>query len=215
MSISLEQAFRECPVVAILRGVSPEEVVDVAQVLYDAGIRIAEVPLNRPNAFDSIARLSAAMGERMLVGAGTVLDTAAVERVVDSGGRLCVAPNVDTAVIEASLARGAVPMPGFQTVTEAFTAIKAGARWLKYFPAVGGLEAVKAMREVLPTEMKILAVGGVDTGNVRAFLDGGFDGVGIGGGFYKSGRPLVEIGHYAQAVAGRIAGMSELEGTAQ
>ena len=176
------------PIIAILRGVTPDEVVEVGEALYGAGIRVIEVPLNSPDSLESIARLSRAFGERCLCGAGTVLTPDDVRRVADAGGRLIVAPNTDPAVIERAVALGLVVMPGFATASEAFRALQAGARRLKLFPAATyGPGHLKALKGVLPKEVRVFAVGGVGPEALGAWRAAGADGFGVGGELYRPG----------------------------
>ena len=155
------------PIVAILRGVTPGEILAVAGALVAAGIRAIEVPLNSPDALTSIGLLCAAHGDKVLCGAGTVLSPRAVEDVAAAGGRLIVTPNTDPEVIAHAVALGLTVMPGFATPSEAFTAVKAGARQLKLFPAgTFGPGHIRAVRDVLPREVAVYAVGGV--GDLRA-----------------------------------------------
>jgi len=165
--LNFADVFAEMPLIAIVRGVRPDEVVDVATALYDAGIRIVEVPLNSPDPFVSIERLSAMTG-RMVCGAGTVLTTEQVDSVVAAGGTFIVAPNTDPSVIRQSVVRGAIPLPGIATATDAFNALAAGARWLKLFPAATyGPEHLKALAAVLPSEAHVIPVGGVSPANMK------------------------------------------------
>jgi 2-dehydro-3-deoxyphosphogalactonate aldolase len=192
--------FAECPLVAIIRGVRPEEAVGIGEALYSAGIRIIEVPLNSPDPLASIGNLAKALGGRALVGAGTVLDPAEVERIRDVGGRLIVSPNTYTPVIEATVASGLVSSPGFFTPSEAFEALRAGAHALKFFPAEGGSPAVvKGQRAVLPKDVPYLVVGGVTPANVAGWMEGGADGFGLGSGVYKPGQSPEEV--HRQALA--------------
>jgi 2-dehydro-3-deoxyphosphogalactonate aldolase len=182
------------PVVAILRGIRPGEAVAIAEALVDAGIRLIEVPLNSPDPFDSIAAIQAAFGERALIGAGTVLDVASVDRLAAIGARLLVTPNTDPQVIARGVSHGMEVMPGFMTPSEAFTALRAGARRLKLFPAaVQGTGYLKAIREVLPRDVGVWAVGGVDTANARDWLNAGAEGVALGGALYRPGTTTAEI----------------------
>lgn len=194
----------ECPLVAIIRGVKPEEAADVGHALFEAGIRIIEVPLNSPEPLESIRRLSVALGERALIGAGTVLDPAEVSRIADVGGRLIVSPNVYAPVIEAAVAAGLVSSPGYFTPTEAFDALRAGAHSLKLFPAEGSSPAVvKAQRAVLPKDLPLLVVGGVRPDSMRPYLEAGATGFGLGSGVYKPGQTATEVMRQAQSfVAG-------------
>lgn len=176
------------PIIAILRGVHPDEVVDIAAALYDSGIRNIEVPLNSPDPFNSIARLAAAFGDRCLCGAGTVLNTVDVEAVHASGGRLVVTPNTDPVVIERAVALKLTVVPGFATPTEAFRGLQAGARALKLFPAsTYGPVHLKALRDVLPKSLQVFAVGGVGAANLTPWIEAGIDGIGVGGELYRPG----------------------------
>jgi 2-dehydro-3-deoxyphosphogalactonate aldolase len=179
--------LRELPLVAILRGVTPARIEGVAAALFDAGFRAIEVPLNSPEPFKSIEILARTYGERCLTGAGTVLDTANVDRVADAGGRLLVTPNTDPAVIARGVERKMVVMPGFYTPSEAFAAIAAGARTLKLFPAsTGGIAHLKALLAVLPKDVPVYAVGGVGAGNMKEWRQAGAAGFGMGSDLFKS-----------------------------
>jgi 2-dehydro-3-deoxyphosphogalactonate aldolase len=182
------------PIVAILRGVEPGNVVGIGQTLLDAGICIVEVPLNSPNALQSIERLATSLRSSALVGAGTVLTTRSVDDIAAAGGKFVVAPNTDTSVIARSLERGLEPMPGALTPTEALTAISAGARHLKVFPA-GSVASthIGALRDVIPSDCRIWAVGGVSAANLPAWIEAGAFGVGIGGSLYRPGRSLDDV----------------------
>ncbi len=180
--------FARCPLVAILRGVTPDEVVAIGEALVAAGITIIEVPLNSPDPFTSIARLVQALGGRAVVGAGTVLDEGQVRALVDAGGQLLVAPGTDPAVIAAGARAGLAVAPGFFTPSEAFAAIAAGAHALKYFPAEGGSPAMlKAMTAVLSAQVPLLAVGGVTPANLGEWRAAGAAGFGLGGALYRPG----------------------------
>ena len=194
----------ECPLVAIIRGVTPDEADAIGEAIYQAGIRIIEVPLNSPDPLKSIQTLAAKFGDRVLVGAGTVLDPADVGRVHGAGGRIIVSPDTNIAVIEATAAAGLVASPGYFTPSEAFAAIRAGATGLKLFPAEAATPAVlKAQLAVLPKDLPILAVGGITPNNMRPWLDAGATGFGLGGGLYKSGQSPAETLEKARAyVAG-------------
>lgn len=179
------------PIIAILRGIGPNQVQEIGRVLVDAGIRIIEVPLNSPQARLSIEQLVAIMPADVLVGAGTVTSVEAVDSVAAAGGRLVVAPNTDTAVIARCLALGLDVLPGVMTATEAFAACNAGARHLKLFPASScDTRHLKALLEVLPRESRIWAVGGTGTANLAQWLAAGAVGLGVGGALYRAGdRP--------------------------
>jgi len=192
--------FGQCPLVAIIRGVTPEEAVEVGEAIFEAGIRIIEVPLNSPDPIASISSLAERFADRALVGAGTVLDPEDVTRVADAGGRLIVSPNTHVPVIEAAVARGMVSSPGFYTPSEAFTALRAGAHTLKFFPAEAATpNVVRAMKAVLPPDVPLLVVGGVTPDNVGAWLKGGANGFGLGSGVYRPGQDAAQVGAQARA----------------
>ena len=192
------------PLVAIIRGITPDEVEAIGEAILDAGIRIIEVPLNSPDALGSIRRLAGRLGDRAVVGAGTVLDVASVRAVKEAGGRIIVSPNTDAAVIEATVAAGMISSPGYFTPSEAMVALKAGAHVLKLFPAEGATPTVlKGQRAVLPKDLTILVVGGIQPDNMRPWLDAGANGFGLGSGLYAPGRSPEETAARARAyVAG-------------
>jgi 2-dehydro-3-deoxyphosphogalactonate aldolase len=196
----LEQRLSECPLVAIIRGVTPEEAEGIGEALYEAGIRIIEVPLNSPRPLESIGILARVLGNRALIGAGTVLDPADVTRVAEVGGRLVVSPNTNSEVISATVAAGMVSAPGYFTPSEAFEALRACAHALKLFPAEAASPAVvKGQRAVLPKDVPLLVVGGVKPDNMRAYLDAGANGFGLGSGIYKPGQSPAEVAAQARA----------------
>ena len=199
-----QRYLAECPLVAIIRGVTPEEAEVVGEAIVSGGIRIIEVPLNSPNPLESVRRLADRLGNRALIGAGTVLDPAQVGEVARAGGRLIVSPNTDTSVIEATVDAGLVSSPGYFTPSEGFAAIKAGAHALKLFPAEGASpQVVKAQRAVLPKDMPLLVVGGVTPENMGPWLDAGANGFGLGSGLFKPGQSAEETAAKARAyVAG-------------
>lgn len=185
--------------IAILRGVRPDEVVAIGEQLVEAGIEIIEVPLNSPEPFRSIEQLAKSMPASVLVGAGTVLEPADVARLNDSGGRLVISPNVDRAVLEAAGKAGMVTMPGIFTPTEAFSALKAGASGLKFFPAsVLGPDGLKAISAVLPKGTVIGAVGGVDETSFTAYAKIGVRTFGLGSSLYKPGATAAAVGERAR-----------------
>lgn len=191
--LSLEDALAEAAVIAIIRGVKPVEVEAVAEALFTAGVRVVEVPLNSPEPLDSIRRLAAYEG-RMVWGAGTVLSPEAADGVAEAGGRIAVSPNTDPAVIRRVLERGMVPLPGFGTASEAFTAYAAGARHLKLFPAsTYGAAHVKALKAVLPKDARVHAVGGVGPAAMGEWRAVGVDGFGLGSELYKPGMAPEEV----------------------
>lgn len=181
--------FAQCPLIAIIRGITPPEAEAIAGALYEGGIRIIEVPLNSPEPLESMRLIAKAFGDRALVGAGTVLDPADVQKVAEAGGRLIVSPNTDTAVIKATVAAGLASSPGFFTPSEALAAIRAGARSIKLFPAeAASPEVVKSQRAVLPRDIPLIVVGGITPESVPGWLAGGADGFGLGGGLYRPGQ---------------------------
>lgn len=191
------------PMIAILRGLDPDEAVAIGEALFDAGFRCLEVPLNSPRPLDSIARLAARFGETMLVGAGTVLTPAAVDEVRAAGGRLIISPNANPVVIAHAKAQDLICLPGVFTPTEAFSALEAGADGLKLFPAeIAGTAGLKALKAVLPKTTPIYAVGGVDPGSIQTWRDAGANGFGIGSALYKPGVSAEEAGRRATAFVG-------------
>jgi len=201
---NLRQYMDQCPLVGIIRGVTPGDVEAVGDALFEAGIRIIEVPLNSPDPLKSIEILAAKFGDRALVGGGTVLKAGDVANVRASGGRLIVSPNTNRDVIAATASEGLVSMPGFFTPSEAFAAIDAGATALKLFPAEGASPAVlKAQLAVIPREVPIFAVGGISPDNMQPWIGAGASGFGLGGGLYTSGQSAAETAERARAyVAG-------------
>ncbi|HEY4975018.1 MAG TPA: 2-dehydro-3-deoxy-6-phosphogalactonate aldolase [Steroidobacteraceae bacterium] len=201
-----DAASADLPIVAILRGLTPARAVEVASVLYRAGIRIIEVPLNSPDPFTSIARLAALQLADCLVGAGTVLSVQDVQRTHDAGGRLVVAPNCDTAVIRAALTLGMRAMPGVATATEAFQAIAAGASELKLFPAASyGPAHLQALKSVLPAAVRVLPVGGIGAPDIAAWLAVGAGGFGFGSDLFRAEYSLDEIDTRAQRLMRALA----------
>ncbi len=192
-------AFTQCPLVAILRGITTAEAIAVCEALFDAGFRIAEVPLNSPEPFGTIMRLRDHFGDRMVIGAGTLVDVEDVARLSEASGQIGVAPNTDMKVIAACLDAGIVPIPGVATATEAFAAIAAGATVLKLFPAsVGGAQFVAALGAVLPKGVQLLAVGGIATDAVEAYAAAGCAGFGVGSELYKPGRGTAAVAKVAR-----------------
>jgi 2-dehydro-3-deoxyphosphogalactonate aldolase len=200
----LHRYLEECPLVAIIRGVTPDEAEAIGDAIYEGGIRIIEVPLNSPDPLTSIERLAKRFGDRVLVGAGTVLEPTDVGRIWDAGGRIIVSPDTNIDVIAATAAIDLVASPGYFTPSEALAAIRAGATALKLFPAEAATPAVlKAQLAVLPRDIPVLAVGGVKPDNMRPWLDAGATGFGLGGGLYKPGQTPAETLDKARAyVAG-------------
>lgn len=197
--------FAECPLVAIIRGVTSAEAEAIAGALLKGGIHIIEVPLNSPQPFDSIRIIAEKFGDRALVGAGTVLDPEDVARVKDAGGRLIVSPNTDIPVIEAAVAAGMVSSPGYFTPSEAFDAILAGAHSIKLFPAeAASPKVVKAQKAVLPKDVPLVVVGGVTPESIPEWLDSGADGFGLGGGLYKPGQDVAATLEKARAYVAAV-----------
>ena len=201
---TLNHYLAHCPLIAIIRGVTPDEAEAIGQAVFDAGIRIVEVPLNSPEPLKSIERLASRFGETMLVGGGTVLRTAQVRDVREAGVRLIVSPNTNPDVVLATATQGLVSCPGYFTPTEAFAAIDAGATALKLFPAENATPAVlKAQLAVIPKAVPVLVVGGVKPDTMRPWLDAGASGFGLGGGLYVPGQSPAETLDKARAyVAG-------------
>ncbi|WP_267378944.1 2-dehydro-3-deoxy-6-phosphogalactonate aldolase [Sphingomonas sp. GC_Shp_6] len=195
-----DQAFAACPLVAILRGITPAEAPAIGDALVAAGITLIEVPLNSPDPFASIALLAERLGDRALVGAGTVLTTDQVTQVAAAGGTIIVSPNTDPAVIAASVAGGLISLPGYYTASEAFAALRAGATALKLFPADATPPALlKAQRAVLPKALRVLAVGGIMPETMAAWRAAGADGFGLGSNLYRPGKPAADVARDAAA----------------
>lgn len=193
-SFTLQSAMAQMPLVAILRGITPNEVVDVAKALQGEGFRIIEVPLNSPQPFDSIKRLVDTLGDELLVGAGTVLRCEQVDKIQAIGGRIIISPNVNTDVIRHTKKLGLYSVPGFYTVSEAFNAIDAGADGIKLFPAdTLGAAGLKGMMAVLPTDVPVLPVGGVSNGTIAGFVKVGAGGFGLGSGLYMPGMSVEQV----------------------
>jgi 2-dehydro-3-deoxyphosphogalactonate aldolase len=200
----LKSYLDQCPLIAIVRGIAPDEAEAIGEAVQQAGIRIIEVPLNSPDPLNSIERLAKKFGDSLLVGAGTVLTVDQVRQVRDAGGRIVVSPDTNTDVIAATAEAGLVSSPGYFTPSEAFAAIRAGAHSLKLFPAEGASPALlKAHLAVIPRDIPILAVGGIAPDNMRPWLDAGAVGFGLGSGLYKPGQSAAETLEKARAyVAG-------------
>ncbi|HCP44969.1 MAG TPA: 2-dehydro-3-deoxy-6-phosphogalactonate aldolase [Deltaproteobacteria bacterium] len=191
---SLEEALEELPLVAILRGVQPSEAAAVATTLVDVGFRVVEVPLNSPAPLDSLRAMVEAVGSRAVVGAGTVLSAEDAREVARAGGSIVVAPNTNPVVGQACAEADVGWVPGVLTPTEAFAALEAGAQALKFFPAAAASPAaLSALRTVLPTDARVLAVGGVAAADLDTWWAAGARGFGIGGALYRPGRNLDDL----------------------
>lgn len=189
------------PLVAILRGVTPDEVSDIGEALFDAGITWIEVPLNSPDPLDSITKLVARLGDQAVIGAGTVLTTDDVSAVAATGARLIVSPNMNQDVIRLTKAKGMISLPGVFTATECFAALDAGADGLKFFPGdLIGPVGLKALKAVLPTTVTTYAVGGVSVETVPDWLAAGAHGFGLGSSLYKPGDSAQDVAKKAKAI---------------
>ncbi|MCW2393461.1 2-dehydro-3-deoxyphosphogalactonate aldolase [Sphingobium sp. B1D7B] len=190
----------DMPLVAILRGLTPEEAPTVGSALIEAGLRCIEVPLNSPRPLESIAALARLPGGA-LIGAGTVLSADAVDQVAQAGGRVIVSPNMNPQVIRRTKALGLLSVPGIATPSEAFAAIDAGADALKLFPAEMHSPAVlKAMKAVLPADIPVLVVGGIGPDNMAAWRSAGAAGFGIGSSIYQPGLDAAQVRQRADAM---------------
>ena len=197
--MELRALLGRCPLVAILRGVRPDEAEAIGDVLVGAGLLAIEVPLNSPEPLRSIEALARRLGDRALIGAGTVRRGTDVDAVADAGGRLIVTPHADAAVVRAAKARGLLAVPGFFTPAEAFALLDAGADALKLFPAEGSNPAaLRGMRAVLPQGTMVLPVGGMDAGTLGPWRDAGATGFGIGSAIYKPGDTAEEVAEKAR-----------------
>ncbi len=193
-------AFEVCPLIAIMRGITPADAADHGRALYEAGFRIVEVPLNSPQPFDSIAAIRQALPADAIVGAGTVLHPSFVNDVKAAGGELIVMPHSDADVVSAAKAQGLACAPGVATPNEAFLALKNGADVLKMFPAEQlGAHVVKAWRAVIAAEVPLLPVGGVTPDNMGPFLSAGANGFGLGSALYKPGQSAAVTASHAKA----------------
>ena len=201
-----EAALSKMPIIAILRGVRPDEASPVGDALLHSGIRIIEVPMNSPDPLESVRALVEHLGDRCIIGAGTVLSAKAVDDVVDAGGWLIVSPNTDGEVIERAVERGCVAVPGIATPTEALYAYARGARYLKLFPAsTYGPAHVRALRAVLPQDAGLIAVGGVGPDDAIDWIQSGASGVGIGSEIYRPGDSVTVVSRKANAAVEAVA----------
>jgi len=187
-------------IIAILRGITPSETLAVCDALVAAGITMIEVPLNSPDPFRSISDAAKAFDGRALIGAGTVLSRADVDRVAEAGGRFVVSPDTNAEVIAATIERGMTSYPGVFSPTDAFTAIRSGATGLKFFPAeILGPKGIKAMKAVLPPSIPLYAVGGANPDNFAEYFAAGCAGFGLGTYIYKPGMSATDVAAKAQA----------------
>ncbi|CAN7461033.1 2-dehydro-3-deoxy-6-phosphogalactonate aldolase [Caballeronia sp. LjRoot31] len=202
----LAAAFGLCPLIAILRGVTPADAADHGRALYEAGFRIVEVPLNSPQPFDSIAAIRQALPADAIVGAGTVLHPDYVAQVKNAGGELIVMPHSDGDVVRAAKAQGLACSPGVATPNEAFIALKNGADVLKMFPAEQlGVHVVKAWRAVIAARVPLVPVGGIAPDNMGPFLSAGANGFGLGSALYKPGQSAATTASHAKAFINGLA----------
>lgn len=194
-----------CPLVAILRGVKPEEAVAIGLALERQGIAIVEVPLNSPRPMESIALLAREFGERLLIGAGTVMTPVQVAEIAAAGGKLIVTPHADAAIVRAAKQHGLIAVPGFFTPAEAFAMLAAGADALKLFPSEAASPAMlQALRAVLPSGTAVLPVGGIDAANIPAWRAAGAAGFGIGSAIYKPGDSPETVSAKAHALVAAL-----------
>jgi len=199
--LAFDTAFAACPLVAILRGLTPDEAPAIGDALADAGFTLIEVPLNSPDPLKSIEILADRIGDRAIIGAGTVLTAQQVREVHAAKGRFIVSPNTDKAVITQTRWLGMDSLPGYYTPSEGFAALAAGASALKLFPADGALPAMlKAQRAVLPRDLKVLVVGGINAGNMAQWRAAGADGFGLGSNLYKPGKTAEAVSEDARAL---------------
>ncbi|WP_445682708.1 2-dehydro-3-deoxy-6-phosphogalactonate aldolase [Radicibacter daui] len=207
-----DAALAACPLIAILRGLEPQNALAVADCLMEAGFTFIEVPLNSPDPFTSIAALTQHCAGRAMIGAGTVTSTDQVAELARTGAALAISPHTDAAVIRASRDAGLFSMPGVQTASEAYAAINAGAQALKLFPMeVIGLAGFKALRVVLPKGQRLIAVGGVAEKTLPALLEAGFHGFGVGSALFTPTKRIEEV---AAAARGMVRALKEAQGAA-
>ena len=200
--MQLRDFLTDLPLIAILRGLKPENAEATGQALIEAGFRIIEVPLNSPDPFRSIAILARTMPKDVLVGAGTVLEPDLVNGVLDAGGKLIVMPHADTEVIRRAKELRLVCTPGVATPTEAFAALRAGADAIKIFPAEAVPPAVvKAWRAVLPKDAIVLPVGGIKPDTMKAYVEAGADGFGLGSALFTPAMSVEDIARNARDFA--------------
>jgi 2-dehydro-3-deoxyphosphogalactonate aldolase len=198
--VTWDEILRDRPLIAILRGITLDQAVEIAEALCDAGFKCLEVPLNSPSPMDSIRRIRDALGARAMIGAGTVLTAEAVGAAADAGAQIMISPNTDAAVISATRKAGMISLPGFSSPSEAFRAIDAGADGLKLFPAeAAGPQVLRAIKAVLPPDMPVFPVGGIAPEAMGAYRAAGAAGFGIGGALYLPGATASDVATRAQA----------------
>ncbi|HKG72774.1 MAG TPA: 2-dehydro-3-deoxy-6-phosphogalactonate aldolase [Aestuariivirgaceae bacterium] len=203
--MNFEDAFRQMPVIAILRGVKPTEAMAIAEAVLESGIRVIEIPLNSPDPLTSIRQVADGLAGRAVVGAGTVLSEAEVDQVVESGGRIIVSPNMNPQVIRKTKTRGLVSAPGIMTPSEAFAALAAGADVLKIFPGeLFTMPIIRAVAAVLPKTSVLVLVGGVTPDAIGAFRGSPLAGFGVGSSIYKPGMTAADVKVKAAKFAGAV-----------
>ncbi|PLW75313.1 2-dehydro-3-deoxy-6-phosphogalactonate aldolase [Cohaesibacter celericrescens] len=203
-AVAFDKAFAQMPLIAILRGITPDESEAILKILVEAGFTLIEVPLNSPDAFKSIELMAKSAPEGVLIGAGTVLRAQDVKRLKEVGGRFVVTPNTDLSVIEASVSSDMPIANGCMTPTEALAAAKAGATILKIFPAARlGAGYIKDIKAVLPPQLPVVAVGGVGPNEFEEFVAHGVVGFGIGSDLWKPGRTPQDVAASAKALVAK------------
>jgi 2-keto-3-deoxy-phosphogalactonate aldolase (EC 4.1.2.21) len=209
MPVTFDAALAACPLVAILRGVTPDEAVPIGKVLVDAGFSVMQVPLSTPDALSSIRRLVDAFGDTTVIGAGAVVSERQVADVARVGGRLIDCPSFDETVVRLTKKYGLTPLPGVATPTELFAAIALGATTVKLFPAeMIRPEVVKSLRVVVPPAIKLIPAGGITPESMAAYFAAGANGFGLGAALYAAGRPPAEV---AERAAAFHAALSDLQ----
>jgi 2-dehydro-3-deoxyphosphogalactonate aldolase len=204
-AMTMKEWFARCPLIAILRGVRPDEVVEVCAALERAGVAIVEVPMNSPEPLVSIGKLAATFGDRLLIGAGTVMTPDQVREVAGVGGRLLVTPHADPELVRTAKGLGMMAAPGFFTPAEAFSLLRAGADAIKLFPAEAANPAtIKAVRAILPPGTLVVPVGGVSVENIPAWTEAGAAGFGIGSSIYKPGDTPEIVEKKARALVAAV-----------
>ena len=192
--------LKESPLIAILRGITPAEVIEISEVLVNKNFKIIEIPLNSPDPIKSIEMLVSHFKDEVIIGAGTVMDLGSIKMIAEAGARLSVMPNGNVRIVKAAKARGLITIPGVYTPTEAFAMIESGADALKLFPAEGAPPMVlKAMKAVLPTAIPILPVGGITPDKMAEYQKAGANGFGLGSALYKPGMTVDEVAQNADA----------------